>query len=90
MKNLLIRSDSTIPGATISHVTTYHCSEVHHVDIDMTDSGRRCHPDFYSWEKGQLTINMSGLEVNITIEQAKNLLEELPVAIEEAEATEDD
>jgi hypothetical protein len=56
----------------------------------MTDSGRRCHPDFYSWEKGQLTINMSGLEVNITIEQAKNLLEELPVAIEEAEATEDD
>ena len=90
MKNLLIRSDSTIPGASISHVTTYHCSEVHHVDIDMTDSGRRCHPDFYSWEKGQLTINMSGFELNITIEQAKNLLEELPVAIEEAEATEDD
>ena len=90
MKNLLIRSDSTIPGASISHVTTYDCSAVNHVDIDMTDSGRRCHPDFYSWEKGQLTINMSGFELNITIEQAKRLLEDLPEAIEDAEAPEDD
>ena len=90
MKNLLIRSTSEMLGAHISHVITYDCPAVSMVDIDMTDSGRRCHPDFYSWEKGQLTINMSGLEVNISIEQAKALLKDLPEAIEDAEAPEDD
>ena len=90
MKDLTIRSNTEMFGARINHSIDFDCHLVDHLSVDMCESGSRCNPDYYSWQKGKITINMSGLELKVSISHAKKLLEALPEAIEEAEAPEDD
>ncbi len=90
MKDLTVRSNTEMFGARISHSIDFDCHLVDHLSVDMCESGSHCSSDFYSWQKGKITINMSGLELKVSVNHAKKLLEALPEAIEEAEAPEDD
>jgi hypothetical protein len=90
MKDLTVRSNTEMFGARISHSIDFDCHLVDHLSVDMCESGSHCSSDFYSWQKGKITINMSGLELKVSVNHAKKLLEALPEAIEEAEAPDED
>ena len=89
MKKLTIYSSEKMYGADISHTIDFDCQLASSVVIDNSDAGSRAGVTYYSWNEA-LSITMSGVEIKISTEQAKKLLENLPEAIEEAETPEDD
>ena len=87
MKKLTIYSDEKMYGATISHVIDFDC-QLASVVIDNSDVGSRASVSYYSYNE-IITISMNDVEIRVSIAQAKQLLENLPEAIEEATADED-
>ena len=89
MKKLTIYSSETMYGAEISHTIDFDCQLATSVVIDNSDAGSRAGVSHYSYNEA-ISINLSGVEIRISTAQAKKLLENLPEAIEEAEADEND
>lgn len=89
MQKLTIHSSEKMYGADISHTIDFDCQLASSVVIDNSDASDRASVTYYSWNEA-ISVTMSGLEIKISAAQAKKLLENLPEAIEEAEAPEDD
>jgi hypothetical protein len=89
MKKLTVYSSEKMYGADISHTIEFDCQLASSVVIDNSDAGSRAGVSYYSWNEA-IGITFSGVEIKVSTEQAKKLLENLPEAIEEAEAPEDD
>ena len=88
MKKLTIYSDEKMYGADISHVIDFDCQLASSVVIDNSDVGSRASVSYYSYNE-IITISMNDVEIRVSIAQAKQLLENLPEAIEEATTDED-
>tara|TARA_B000000460_G_scaffold205762_1_gene152851 strand:+ start:168 stop:437 length:270 start_codon:yes stop_codon:yes gene_type:complete len=89
MKRLTIHSSEKMYGADISHTIDFDCQLTSSVVIDNSDASDRASACYYSWNEA-ISVTMNSLEIKISAAQAKKLLEDLPEAIEEAEAPEDD
>ncbi len=88
MKKLTIHSDEKMYGAYIDHTINFDCQLATSVVVDNSDAGSRASVSYYSYNEA-ISISMSDVEVKISTAQSKNLLANLPEAIEEAEADED-
>jgi hypothetical protein len=88
MKKLTIYSNETMYGAEISHTIDFDCQLATSVVVDNSDAGSRAGASYYSYNEA-ISISMSGVEVRVSTAQAKNLLENLSEAIEEAQADEE-
>ena len=89
MNKLTIHSSEKMYGADISHTIDFDCQLASSVVIDNSDASSRASVTYYSWNEA-ISVTMNGLELKISTDQAKKLLENLPEAIEEAEAPEED
>ena len=89
MKKLTIYSSETMYGAEISHTIDFDCQLATSMIIDNSDAGSRAGVSYYSYNES-ISISMSGVEIRGSTAQAKKLLENLPEAIEEAEADDED